>query len=65
MIHTKDVFDMLMRHRVSPSKYLVIAMPLAFETVDESVPTMTRMARGQLVKVSTKKTSNLSRYGLP
>ena len=29
---------MLMRHRVSPSKYLVIAMPLAFETVDESVP---------------------------
>ena len=59
IIHTNAVFDMLMRHRVSPSKYLVIAMPLAFETVEESVPAMTRIASGQLVKVSTKKTSNL------
>jgi hypothetical protein len=54
MIHTNAVLDMLIRQRVSPSKYLVIAIPLAFDTRQESVPTITRMAIGQLVHVSTK-----------
>lgn len=59
MIHTNAVFDMLIRHRVSPSKYLVIAIPLALETVQERVPTITKIAKGQLVHVSMKNTSNL------
>ncbi len=62
IIHTPTVLDILVRQRVSASKYFVIAIPLAFDTKIVMIPTITRIARTQSLVACIKNSSNRYKY---